>query len=111
VYLLHILDCIQRIADYTQSGKDEFMQDPRTQDAVARNLEIIGEAAKLISAECKDLHPGVPWRQMAGMRDRLIHQYFRISLHLVWAAVETELEGIRAAVTRALEQLDEKTKS
>ena len=60
------------------------MADPKTQDAVLRNLEIIGEAVKSLSSEIKESSPGPPWREMAGMRDKLIHDYFGVDLRMGW---------------------------
>ena len=61
VYLWHIRDCIDRILDYTRDGRDAFLGDTKTQDAVIRNLEIIGEAVKNISGELKNVYPDIPW--------------------------------------------------
>lgn len=76
VYLWHIRDCIERIVDYTREGRDAFLNDPKTQDAVIRNLEIIGEAVKNVSEDLKKFYPDIPWPRIAGMRDRMIHEYF-----------------------------------
>jgi uncharacterized protein with HEPN domain len=73
VYLAHLRDAIERILNYTAQGRDEFVQDEKTQDAVVRNLEIIGEAVKNVSNELRGKQPDVPWRRLAGMRDKLIH--------------------------------------
>ena len=68
-----------------------FFSDGKTQDAVIRNIEIIGQAVKGTSDGTRALEPGVPWRQIAGMRDKLIHEYFGVDLALVWDVVENEL--------------------
>jgi len=103
VYLLHIQDSLDRIAEYTADGRDVFLADGKTQDAVIRNIEIIGEAVKNLSSAHKDSHPSIPWRRIAGMRDLLIHHYFGVKLETVWAVVESELPDFRAAVARMLE--------
>ena len=76
VYLLHVVDCIERIRKYTRDGQGAFIADTLIQDAVLRNLEVIGEAVKNLSADVTNEHPGIPWRRIAGMRDVLIHHYF-----------------------------------
>lgn len=68
VYLAHILECAAKIERYTQGGKQQFLKDEMIQDAVIRNFEIIGEAAKRVPAAYRKVHPEVPWRLMAGFR-------------------------------------------
>ena len=80
IYLLHVRDSIQHIVNYTTAGKENFFSDRKTQDAVVRNLEIIGEATKRVSITLKEAHPDIAWKPIAGMRDKLIHDYFGINL-------------------------------
>lgn len=75
VYLAHILECIQKIERFTEEGKERFLQDELIQDAVLRNVEIIGEAAKRLDIVYRANHPEIPWRAIAGLRDVPIHQY------------------------------------
>lgn len=107
IYLLHIRDAIARILDYTSEGKEAFFQDTRTQDAVVRNLETIGEAVKNLSVELKSGHSDVPWRRIAGMRDKMIHQYFSLDLQIVWAAVERNMPELKHQVDTILQNLPE----
>lgn len=83
VYLKHIRDSIEKILTFTASKKGLFMSDEKTQDAVIRNLEIIGEAVRKISLELRTAHPEIPWKIIAGMRDKLIHDYFGVNLSIV----------------------------
>lgn len=102
VYLQHILDCIGRIVEYTAQGKDAFDESHMIQDAVLRNLEVIGEAVKHISAEFRAAHPEVAWSRLAGMRDILIHHYFGVRLETVWNVVEYELPKLQRHVEQLL---------
>lgn len=98
LYLEHILECIAYIEDYTIDGKEGFMSSKVTQDAVIRNLEIIGEAAKRVSSNLRKQNPDIAWREMAGMRDVLIHDYFGVDLMIVWNVVEYELPKIKVKI-------------
>lgn len=91
VYLRHIADAITDIDKYTVGGKSEFYATKMIQDAVIRNLEIIGEAVKNISPATREQNPDIPWKQIAGLRDILIHQYFGVDLDSVWLVVENRL--------------------
>jgi uncharacterized protein with HEPN domain len=102
-FLLDIEDAVSRILEYTAGMNwDEFLRDYKTQDAVVRNLEVIGEAAKNISDEFRDLHPNIPWRDMAGTRDRLTHRYFGINQEIVWQIVEHDLTGLKGQIEQVI---------
>ena len=102
IYLQHIRDAISRILSYTASGREAFLATPQAQDAVIRNLEIIGEAVKHLSAELRQQHPGIPWKRIAGMRDEMIHEYFGVDLRIVWNVIEQHLPVLSQGVTRLL---------
>jgi uncharacterized protein with HEPN domain len=91
IYLLHIHDAVQRILTYTVDGEQAFLSDSKTQDAVIRNIEIIGEATRKLSDEFKNKHVDIPWKPMAGIRNILIHHYFGVKLDLVWQVVVRDL--------------------
>jgi len=98
VYLRHVRDAIADLLAYAEAGEDAFLRETMRQDAVIRKLEVIGEAVKQISEPARALRPDIPWRSVAGMRDRLIHQYFGVDLDLVWNVVRLELPGLAGAV-------------
>jgi len=109
VYLAHIMECIQKIERYTKDGRERFLDDQLIQDAVLRNFEVIGEAAKRLDDAYRASHPQIPWRAVAGLRDMLIHQYEGVDLNKVWAIVEGDLPGLKksiAAMLPPLEQLE-----
>jgi uncharacterized protein with HEPN domain len=107
VYLAHILERIDRIVRYTPRGRDVFLADSLIQDAVVRNLEVIGEAAKRIPDDYRQLHPTIPWRSLAALRDVLIHQYEGVSLPEVWQVVEEHLPRLRTSIAALLPPLDQ----
>jgi uncharacterized protein with HEPN domain len=98
-YLRHILDAIARIEEYV-GGMDEQEFRDRTliQDGVIRQLEIIGEAVKRLPIAFREKHPHVPWQDIAGTRDKLIHHYFGVSLEQVWLMVQRDIPLLKADV-------------
>jgi uncharacterized protein with HEPN domain len=94
-YLLDILIAARKALEFVEDlSWPEFAQSDLHQNAVIRPLEIIGEAARRMSQETREAHPDVPWEQMIGMRNRLIHEYFRIDLRAVWETVQHDLPSL-----------------
>jgi len=106
VYLQHVLDAINRIIEYTAEGKDVFFKNTMVQDAVIRNLEVIGEATKALSEEIRRKHSDIPWDGMAGMRDILIHHYMGVDLEIVWDVSQSKLEDLRSQIQSVLQASD-----
>lgn len=104
-YLLHLLDAIGKIERYAAVGYGEFMAESHWQDAVIRQLEILGEAVKRLSPEVTQRRPDIPWRRIAGMRDVLIHNYMGVDVQAVWEVTQSELPSLRLAVEELLEAL------
>ncbi len=101
-YLHHILEAIQKIESYTAAGRDSFMKTAMVQDAVIRNLEIIGEAAKQLSEGFKKRNADIPWRNVSGLRDILIHHYMGVDLEKVWNVVEQNLPQLKQTLKKNL---------
>lgn len=111
IFLKHILDAIELIDDYIGDLSFEiFKESIQLQDSVIRRLEIIGEAVKNIPTEIQDEHPDVPWKEMARMRDVLIHRYFGVDLVLTWRAIKEENPRIKPLIKQLLHHL-KKSKS
>lgn len=102
-FLSDIKEAVKRIELYIEKMNYEgFLKDIKTQDAVVRNLEIIGEATKNISNDFKEKNPQIPWKKLAGVRDRLIHHYFGINYDIVWVITKEELPEIIRQIEKHL---------
>lgn len=103
VYVRHILDAINQIEEYVAGfDYERFLGNRLVQDGVIRQFEIIGEATKNLSSDLKDRYPHVPWKDIAGMRDKLIHQYFGVDLSAVWETVVLDLPAFKGDVSGIL---------
>ncbi len=102
-FLGDILEAIRRANIYVAGmSYEDFLADLKTQDAVIRTLEIVGEATKRLSQETRKGHPTIPWKNMAGVRDKLIHDYFGINVDVVWQIVHNELPTVAIQIGHIL---------
>ena len=105
VYLEDIVDSIEKIETYVKGFSfEDFSKNTERQDAVIRRLEVLGEAVKSIPAELRNQYATIPWKQIAGMRDILIHDYANVSLKRVWNVLTGELAPLKEAVQNMLNQ-------
>ena len=103
-YLQHILDAISDAEKFLENiTQDAFFKNKEKQYAVLRALEIIGEATKNLSKEFRAKHREIPWRDIAGMRNKLIHEYFGVNLELVWTTVKNRLPELKKQIRKILE--------
>ena len=99
--LQDILDAIDRINSYVAGMTyPEFLADQKTQDAVTRNIEIIGEAARSLTAEFREGQPSIPWEDIIGMRNVIVHHYFGILPDVVWDVIHNELPALRSQIAK-----------
>jgi uncharacterized protein with HEPN domain len=109
VYLEDILKAIEKIERFTRGlSKEEFLSNELVVDAIIRNLEVIGEATKKLPEELKNRHSNLPWKEIAGMRDVLIHGYFGVDLETVWDTVKEDLPALKKEIWVILEDLNQK---
>jgi len=104
-YLQDIQGAILDILDFTHGLDFEaFTRDKKTSYAVVRALEIIGEAAKKVPPETRDSHPEVPWKEMTGIRDKLIHEYFGVNSRVVWNTVTEDIPRLKPLIAHVMEK-------
>ncbi len=101
VYLDDIRESIAKIEEYTDNvTENDFFENTQLQDSVVRRLEIIGEAVKNIPQEFKDKYPNIPWRDIAGTRNILIHEYFGVNIERVWLVVKNDLPDLKIKIEK-----------
>jgi uncharacterized protein with HEPN domain len=104
LYLVDLLQRARRIEAFAVAGREEFHASVMMQDAILRNLEVMGEAAKHVSSATRDRYPEVPWRRIAGLRDVLIHAYPRVDVEQVWEICEGDIPTLRGRLEAILRE-------
>ena len=107
VYLCDIRAAIRLIRRYTEAGEDRFLSDTMVQDAVIRQISVIGEAAAKLPRDLRDKRPNVPWKKVTGMRNILIHDYAETDIPTVWTTVTEDLPRLQHAVERMIAQIED----
>ncbi|VVB68848.1 Uncharacterised protein [uncultured archaeon] len=107
LYLIHILESIGRVEEYTSEGLEQFLADKKTQDAVLRNLQILAESTQRISPELKNIHLEIDWRGISGFRNVLVHDYLGVNLITVWGIIEGPLKELKKKITELLDCMPE----
>ena len=109
-YIQDIIDSIKETEEFTKElSFDDFKQDKKTVNAVIRSLEIMGEAAKKIPDDLRRKYSKIPWKEMAGIRDKLIHEYHGVDLEIIWKVVKEELPPVKPNILKMLKEFEHKS--
>lgn len=107
LYLIDIHEAMSDILEFTnEQDKDTFLIDKKTSSAVIMKLEVIGEACKSIPNNIRDKYHTIPWKEMAGMRDRLIHAYFGVDLNLVWNTIKNRIPRLKNEISKIILEIE-----
>lgn len=108
-YVEDIMDAVSKVEKFTRDMEyEDFVRDDKTIFAVIRALEIIGEAVKRLSPSVKNRYPAIPWKDIAGMRDKLTHEYFGVNLKMIWDTVKQDIPALRPLIQKLLDDFKEK---
>jgi uncharacterized protein with HEPN domain len=102
IYLDHILECIRWIESFTAEGREAFFKDRKTQSAVLRELQTLAESTQRLSDEFKGQYPNIPWQNVAGFRNVIVHDYLGIKLQRIWEIIEVDLRLLKASLNQAI---------
>ena len=109
IYLLHVLDAINKIGEFTANiSYENFVKNDLIQSAVIRQIEIIGEAANKLSFDLKDKYKNVPWQDVMGMRHKLIHGYFGVDVEIIWETLRKDVPILKRDVEKILKDLEDR---
>lgn len=101
IYIEHILNCIRKINQFSENVDfDDFKTNELLQDAIIRNIEIIGEASKKISNNLKQTYFEIPWKAIAGMRDKLVHDYMGVDIEVVWKTIKQDIPYLQNLIAK-----------
>lgn len=104
VYLEHMLECIACIEEYTGGDAKNFFESRLIQDAVVRNLQILAESSQRLSESLKADHPAIPWRDLSGFRNILVHDYLGLDLSVIWSVIEMDLPALKITLEKMVSQ-------
>ena len=106
LYLIHILECIGRIRRYTASGRDAFLVEEITQDAVVRNLQVLAESTQRLAPATKARYPSIDWRRIGLFRNVVVHDYLYLDYERIWSVIALHVDPLERAIADALATLD-----
>lgn len=108
--LLHILEAIERVEKYAAHGQETFRRDELIQNWMVRHIQVIGEAARVLSRQFREQHVEIPWSDIIGMRHVMVHEYFGIDLDIVWQVVSADLPDLKRKIEIILKEWDKQTR-